>query len=351
MSASVRSYTDKQLLDRVASLKSFKSFPKNYWLIGIRSNLDKFNTFDDKFFLFKGEQFIEVYLGTTNAGNDLIKPTNSRGEAVLKSNEIYYDCWSRGKHRGKVAAYVQVLPLLIHRDNDRDKKIEELGVPKAETVGINIHPASYNSSSDEVKSLINGWSQGCQVFAKRGGSNSFNSFMKKTEGQLRLTYCLLQEFDPSTTVTKSVAKKLVTISEPIESEKFLSDQEVSTVLNSIKESSEKIIDSNDSDTFENNIDSINTELIIGTKEKSSTTTIVTSGGLQSSGIGSLVTAIYVAITNPDNLPLVIICVVIGIFLVSLGVYNYRKSSAEKLEINKQKLDVLSDKDKFNADLK
>ena len=346
MSVSVRQYTDKQLLDRVASLKSFKSFPKNYWLIGVRSNLDKFNIFDDKFFLFKGETFIEAYIGTTNAGNDLLNPTNPRGEAVLKSDEIYYDCWSRGKHRGKVEAYVQTSDLLIFRDNDRDKKIEQLGTPRLERVGINIHPATYNSTSEEVKSLINGWSQGCQVFAKRNGQNSFNSFMRKTEGQSRLTYCLLQEFDPNTTIKKLVINKLADLPEPIKNEKFLSDDEVSSILSEIKESSEKTKD------FKNENNSITSnDLIIGTKETPSTTTIITSGSLQTSGVSSLITAIYTAITNPNNLALIIICLIIGIFLVSLGIYNYRKSSAEKLEINKQKLDSLSDRNKFNADLK
>ena len=33
----VKNYTDKQLLDRVKSLESFKEIPDDYWLIFVRS--------------------------------------------------------------------------------------------------------------------------------------------------------------------------------------------------------------------------------------------------------------------------------------------------------------------------
>lgn len=336
MSASVRQYTDKQLLDKVSSLKSFKGFPKNYWLIGIRSNADKFNIFDDKFFLFKGETFIEVYLGTTNAGNDLLDPTNSRGEAILKSNEIYYDCWSRGRHRGKVEAYVQTSPLPIYRDNDRDKKIEELGSFKLELVGINIHPATYNSGSTEIKSLINGWSQGCQVFAKRNGTNSFNSFMRKTEGQSKLTYCLLQEFDPIKISTP--IKKLV------DTNQLLSDKEIESVIESINE-----LPNNSLNSTSSKVEDIKDDIIKIDKEKPSNITVGSSLSLQTSGISSLFISIYNALTNPTNITIIIISLVVGILLIGMGIYIYRKSSKEKLELNIKKLDLLSDKSKSNTD--
>ena len=140
----VKSYTDKQLLDRVKSLPSFKGIPDNYWLIGVRSDEDEFNRFDDKLYLFKGEQFISVWKGTTNAGTDLLNPTNPRGEAVLKSDEIYYDSHERRLHRNKVLAYCQRIALPIFRDNNRNRNIEELGKPTFENVGINIHPALCN---------------------------------------------------------------------------------------------------------------------------------------------------------------------------------------------------------------
>lgn len=187
----VRNFNDAELLARVAGLQGFKGFPSNYWLIGIRSSEDAFNRFDDKFYLFKGEKFIAVWKGTTNAGNDLLNPTNPRGEAVLKSDGIYYDAWERRSHRGKVLAYCQRLPLPIHRDNDGDTKTEEIGEAKPELVGINIHPASYQIGSKVEREFISGWSQGCSVFAIRA---DFDEFMKLTKGQQFLTYALLREW-------------------------------------------------------------------------------------------------------------------------------------------------------------
>lgn len=189
--SNVKGYSDEEILNRVRALSAFKGFPANYWLCAVRSNEDDFNKFDDKLYLFKGEQFIDVWKGTTNAGTDLLNPTNSRGEAVLQADNIFYDSHVRGLHRGKVMAYRQRIPLPIHRDYDRDKKIEELGEAQLELVGINIHPSSYVKGSTAERSLIGPWSQGCQVFAVRA---DFDKFMRLTEGQQKLTLCLLNEW-------------------------------------------------------------------------------------------------------------------------------------------------------------
>lgn len=189
--SSVKSYSDGQILDRVKGLPSFISIPQVFWLIGVRSTEDLYNQFDDKAYLFKGETFKGVYKFTTNAGTDLLNPSNPKGEAVLKSDEIYYNAWERRLHRGKVMAYCQRVPLPIYRDNDRDRNIEELGTPVKENVGINIHPASYQIGSKIEKQFIEGWSAGCQVFAQR---SDFDEFMKLTEGQQQLTYALLKEW-------------------------------------------------------------------------------------------------------------------------------------------------------------
>lgn len=192
MATNVRSYTDRQILDKVRACPSFRGFPTNYWLIGVRSNEDAFNRFDDKFYCFKGERFVDAWKCTTNAGTDMLNPTNPRGEAVLKSGDIYYDSHERRKHRGKVMAYCQHSALPLHRDNDRDRRTEEAGNARDEIVGINIHPASYQAGSQAERLAIQGWSQGCQVFAVR---SDFDEFMKLTEGQHLLTYALLAEWD------------------------------------------------------------------------------------------------------------------------------------------------------------
>ena len=120
----VRSYTDKELLDRVKSLPDFTHIPAGYWLVGVRSNEDEFNKFDDKFYLFKGEQFIEVFKGTTNAGGKGLKEFhtyNPDGVAVLKSDTIVYDSHILGISKGRLV-YRQNKPFPYYRDNNYNEK-------------------------------------------------------------------------------------------------------------------------------------------------------------------------------------------------------------------------------------
>lgn len=209
--SNVRTYTDQQILNKVRACPSFRGFPKGYWLVGVRSNEDAFNRFDDKFYCFKGDQFIATWKCTTNAGTDMLSPTNPRGEAVLKTGDIYYDSHERRLHRGKVMAYCQRRVLPLHRDGDRDRKTEELGTARLEIVGINIHPASYQIGSRAERLAIQGWSQGCQVFAIR---EDFDDFMDMTEGQPTLTYSLLPEWVPEDSPLAGLADDEVQLEVP-----------------------------------------------------------------------------------------------------------------------------------------
>ena len=87
----VKSYSDSQLLDRVKSIKSFKGIPEGYWILGVRSNEDEPNKFDDKFYIWNGEKFITMTSGTTNPGTPILEggflKYNKVGAAVLKSDE------------------------------------------------------------------------------------------------------------------------------------------------------------------------------------------------------------------------------------------------------------------------
>ena len=73
MSTKVRKYTDLELLEKVKSLPNFKKIPKQRWILGVRSNEDDYNTFDDKFYEFENEKFIRVLTGTTNAGSGFFR--------------------------------------------------------------------------------------------------------------------------------------------------------------------------------------------------------------------------------------------------------------------------------------
>ncbi len=91
----VRAYTDKELLQRVKELDSFKDIPSGYWLLGVRSSEDEPNRFDDKIYLFKGEQFVDVTSCTTNPGTTVLRNYSSIG--LLEANlEVFIAdkvCW------------------------------------------------------------------------------------------------------------------------------------------------------------------------------------------------------------------------------------------------------------------
>lgn len=189
----VKKYTDAQLLNKVKTLASFKNFPADYWILGVQSLEDVFNTFDDKFYLFKGQEFILMSTGTTNAGvNALLKYNtyNPTGYAVIKTNEWYYGVWKYGLHRGKMRALRQAKPFLISRDGDKDKKVEE-GVSLPVMCGINFHTNTYALSAPEIKEIIGGHSLGCQVI---NNTEKYYKIIDLVEPQKIVTYCLIKEF-------------------------------------------------------------------------------------------------------------------------------------------------------------
>ena len=189
----VRNYTDAQLLNKVKSLPSFKSLPAGYWILGVQSDEDNVNRFDDKFYLFNNDKFVLVTSGTTNAGLNAIlrySEYNKDGVAVLKTNEWYYDVWKYGLHRGKMRALKQVRPFLISRDGDKDNHIEE-GNSFPAIVGINFHANTYNLENKVVKEIIGGWSQGCQVV---NDTPKYVKIIDLVQPQKVVSYCLLKEF-------------------------------------------------------------------------------------------------------------------------------------------------------------
>jgi hypothetical protein len=193
----VKEYTTKELLDLVKALPSFKSIPCNYWILGVRSQTDALDQFDDKFYLFCGERSMRVLPGTTNAGKYGLlnfQKWNTKGCAVVKSDEWYYDMWTGGFHKGKIRALVQVGNCKYYRDNNRNTKCDETGTIYSGAIGINFHPASYNQDPTFIKTfvakLIGAWSVGCQVPSRLV---DFYEVMRYTYGQKRTSYCLLKE--------------------------------------------------------------------------------------------------------------------------------------------------------------
>jgi len=190
----VRPYTDKQLLERVKSLKNYIGMPKGYWLLGVRSNDDLPNRFDDKIYLFKGEEFVLVTSATTNAGTPTLKQfekVNKKGAAVLKADQWYYDVWKYGRHQGKVEALLQLgAPVQVYRDTDKDDKSEEQGKLDTGYFGINFHPNTYDLSKPSGTN-VGWWSAGCQVV---NNVSNYKIMIKLLKTEKFVTYCLINEF-------------------------------------------------------------------------------------------------------------------------------------------------------------
>lgn len=190
----VRQYTDKQLLSRVKELDSFKNIPSGYWLLGVRSLDDIPNTFDDKIYLFKGEEFVLVTSATTNPGTPTLKQfekVNKDGSAILKADQWYYNVWKYGKHNGKVEALLQLgNKVQVYRDTDRDSQSEEQGALQSGYFGINFHPNTYDLSKGSGTN-IGWWSAGCQVV---NNIPNYKTMIKLLKNEKFVTYCLVDEF-------------------------------------------------------------------------------------------------------------------------------------------------------------
>lgn len=190
----VRRYKDVELLDRVKKLDSFTGIPNGYWILGVQSREDNYNKFDDKFYLFKGNKFITVTSGTTNAGTTGLKNYdryNSKGVAVIKTNEWYYDLWAFGYHKGKMPALEQIKDILYYRDYNKNNKVEELGKLYKGRIGINFHTVLYQKNLSFIRRLIGGWSVGCQVVNSVSKYYKILGLVKK---QKEISYCLIKEF-------------------------------------------------------------------------------------------------------------------------------------------------------------
>lgn len=193
-STNVKGYSDSQLLEKVKSLEKFKEIPKEYWILGVQSQEDEYNTFDDKFYIFKGEKFIMVTSGTTNPGEFGLLNYNRYGQSgtfVIKTNMWFYDLWKFGYHRGKMPALKQNKEIIGYRDNNKNRKSEEIGEPVTGFFGINFHTISYALKPGFWRKLIGGWSTGCQVI------NDITDYLKILElvkKQNSVTYCIIKEF-------------------------------------------------------------------------------------------------------------------------------------------------------------
>lgn len=187
----MRKFTDKEILDRVAGLSTFRGFPNGPMDVWVRSSADEFDRFDDRAFTYECRgpgsvpQFVMARTGTTNAGAYGLlhfDRYNRAGCAVLRSETIVYGSHRYGLHKG-LPAYVQAKPFPYYRDADRDRRIDESGPLYYDIIGANLHRAGVNST------VIGRWSTACLVTATLADFERWLRLMNKRP----LTLCILKE--------------------------------------------------------------------------------------------------------------------------------------------------------------
>mgnify|MGYP003641580864 CR=1 FL=1 len=193
--SNVKSYTDNQLLERVETIGGVIPNQGKYLIIGVQSQEDDFNKFDDKFYVFDGPNFKQVSTGTTNAGKTalfMFDNYNLPGAAVWKTDQWCPDVFEKGYHKGKMKALRQVKPIEYYRDKDKDTKAEQYGVLYKEIIYANMHGVDYDPYSTITKEDINGWSFACQVW------NNMIDYKKMIDASWRrdkpVDYALIKEF-------------------------------------------------------------------------------------------------------------------------------------------------------------
>lgn len=191
----VRSYTDRQLLGRIEEIGGKIPNIGKYLIIGVQSNEDAFNMFDDKFYVFDGHNFKMVSTGTTNSGRTALlhfERFNPKGTAIWKTDMFYKDLYKRGYHNGRMRALRQVKPIYHYRDKNKDSFIEEKGDLYYDIINVNMHGVDYNPFSTIEKQNINGWSAGCQVWNRMSDYRKMVSAVWKRNKMV--DYALLKEF-------------------------------------------------------------------------------------------------------------------------------------------------------------
>jgi hypothetical protein len=182
----------KAILNESGYVLNTKPYQLN--IVGVRSPSIDSNSFDDEVHVFykkpDGKWNYHVYPATTDPGTFwLNNPSYEQGTAILAQGQ-YRNAYAIGKHKGFYTALVQIRPVTVIRDYDRDALLDFYnGSKQTGNFGINIHRAE---SFGETK-FINKYSAGCQVFQNAADFDKFIALCeqhKKLYGN-KFTYTLI----------------------------------------------------------------------------------------------------------------------------------------------------------------
>ena len=167
----------------------------NLNLIGVRHSDYASNGFDDvlccAYMDPESVRHVEHWPATTDPGWHWLREEfmNSKGCAVLMPGQ-YRSAFAAGPHKGQYRCLVQVKPLKVWRDRNRDRTLDHANIDEG-MFGIHIHKAG------EASVQVDRWSAGCQVLARRA---DFLRMMELYDASAklygpRITYTLLTERD------------------------------------------------------------------------------------------------------------------------------------------------------------
>lgn len=196
-STNVKSYTDKQILDKVKSLSSYKRTLGIPLLVGVQSLEDAYDEFDDKFYLFdENDKFVMVTSGTTNAGatglRDFLK-WSPKGTGIWKTNQFYKKCFKYGLTKGQECLRLDT-QILHYRDNNKNQKIDETGMVYESNTLAHFHGIDFDKPlniSKKVAKRIGGYSVMCMVANVQQDYAKIINFVKPFE---YVDYALIKEF-------------------------------------------------------------------------------------------------------------------------------------------------------------
>lgn len=183
---------------RLFTRRNYRLYERPYELnlLGVRNMDKKLNLFNEQVgCMYKdeaGNWRLELFPGTTKPGLYYLRNLlNPKGTAILVPDQ-YADSYAIGRHQNKYEAFVQVKPVSVYRDKNRNDVID-LHTLETGLFGINIHRANALS----VATAVNSHSAGCQVI---NHPKDFARLMELAKIHLRrygnrFTYTLICEKD------------------------------------------------------------------------------------------------------------------------------------------------------------
>jgi hypothetical protein len=189
------------ILKNLYEKKGYQFFDEgqfNLNIFGVRTKNKVADSFDDWIGVCyidkENNRVCNSFRATTDAGTYWLKnPQNHKGTALLVPNQ-YKGAYKLGLHRGQYKALVQVQPMKVYRDNNKDIILDFNDLTIQEGVfGINIHRSNPLSYSKNVYK----WSAGCQVFQSVEDYNFFIELCETAKRKYKntFTYTLLMEED------------------------------------------------------------------------------------------------------------------------------------------------------------